>query len=126
MRLVPNLAAEFEEVCAQYDVSPDPLAKDVITLVKMFGDQNDDNDSLKSAWLEFLEEHKHQVTITMVGMILYLLITYWEKGQVLGVNLPTLERILVRDTVQQISDEIDRKSAANGNSQDDAQRPTLA
>jgi len=120
MRVVPNLAQEFEDVCAEYLASGDPMGRDIVTLVKMFGDEydhirSDGTPDYRTAWTTFLDEHKHQMVVTpMVGLVLYYLITYWEDGQVLGVQLPTLERMLVRDTVSEISDEIHRRSAANG------------
>lgn len=120
MRVVRNLAGEFEELCASY-AAVDQQGKDIVTLVKMFGDKYDHVRSdgipdFRAAWAEFLDEHKHQVNaMPQVGLILYVLITYWEDGQLLAVQLPTLERMLVRDTISDISDEIDRRSAANGN-----------
>jgi hypothetical protein len=119
MRLVPNLSGEFEELCESY-AAVDQQGKDIVTLVKMFGDEYDYlrfevAPEFVMAWEAFLEEHKHQVTVPMVGLILYVLITYWDMGPLLATQLPTLERILIRDTVQDISDEIDRRSAANGN-----------
>jgi len=120
MRLVPNLAQEFEDICQDYLASGDPIGKDIVTLVKMFGEEYDHirSDGIPDfgvAWVKFLEEHKHQMVVSpMVGLVLYYLITYWEDGQLLGVQLPTLERMLLRDTVSEISEEIERRSAANG------------
>lgn len=120
MRLVPNLAQEFEDICSDYLASGDPIGRDMVTLVKMFGDEydyvrSDGIADFRYSWTEFLEAHKHQMVVTpMVGLVLYYLITYWEDGQLLWAQLPTLERMLVRDTVSQISDEIERRSAANG------------
>lgn len=117
MRLVTNLANEFEELCEAYRLTPQ--GKDIVTLTIMFGQENDhlhdeEEPDFAGAWAKFLEEHKHQMTVSpMVGLLLYLLITYWDLGTQLALKLPTLERMLVRDTVQEISDEIHRK--ANGN-----------
>ena len=118
MRLVPNLAREFENVCAEYEAKG-PMGVDLVALVKMFGDNYDHvraNGNFAAAWAEFLDEHKHQLIVTpMTGLLLYNLVTYWEDGQMFAVQLPTLERMLIRDTVSDISEEIDRRSAENGN-----------
>lgn len=122
MRLVTNLAQEFEEMCGHYNTSSDPAGKDIVILVNMFGDEYDhlthesDVASFSRAWEKFLDEHKHQISVTpMCGLILHVLITYWELGHELWEGLPTLEKMLVRDTVAEISEEIDRQSAANSN-----------
>lgn len=117
MKVVPNLVGEFEELCAEYSAHGDQ-GKDIVILVKMFGEANDNLHTLgglKMNWVKFLEEHHRQMTMPMTGMILYVLVTYWHLGQKLFEALPTLEKMLLRDTVQEISEEIDRKSAANGN-----------
>jgi hypothetical protein len=117
MRVILNLAQEFEDVCAHYQDSG-PSGKDIVTLVKLFGDKYDhissDNISdFSSAWTEFLDEHKHQMTVyPMTGLVLYNLITYWDMGQMLFQALPALEKILVRDIVQDISDEINFRSGS--------------
>jgi hypothetical protein len=86
----------------------------------LFGDEydefDDETDALdfKMAWEKFLGEHQHQVTSNMVGLIIHLLVTYWQQGHQFFKSLPPLEKILARDTVQEISEEIDRRSAANG------------
>ena len=121
MRLVPGLAGEFEELCAEYS-AVDQQGRDIVTLVKMFCESHDhfeggvQNRDYVNAWEAFLSDHKHQVTVPMVGQIIYLLVTYWANGQRLYENLPHLEKILLRDTVQEISDEINRRSAAAGES----------
>lgn len=121
MRVVPSLAAEFEEMCEQYSNAPDPAGKDIVILVKMFGDENDRlrlevEPDFRAAWDKFLDEHKHQITVSpMLGLILHILVTYWDMGQLLFPQLPTLEKMLLRDIVQEISEEIQRRSAANGN-----------
>lgn len=119
MRVVPNLAGEFAEMCASYSAL-DQQGKDIVTLINMFGDEYDDlpseSEELTMAWFRFLDEHKHQVSVMpMVGLVLYHLVTYWDKGQLLFEALPTLEKMVIRDTVQEISQEIDRRSEANGN-----------
>lgn len=118
MRLAPNLAQEFEEICAEYE-AVDQQGRDMVALIKAFGDEYDhlrseSNPDFQGAWEEFLEEHKSQVTSAMVGMILYMLIMYWDLGSMLGDQISIMERILVRDTVQDISEEIERRSK-NGN-----------
>lgn len=116
MKVVPNLVGEFEELCAAYSAH-DEQGKDIVILVKMFGDANDNlhtSGSLKISWTRFLEEHHRQLTMAMTGQVLYVLITYWHLGHQLFESLPILEKMLVMDTVQEISEEIDRKSAANG------------
>ncbi len=119
MKLVPNLAQEFEEVCDHYNNSSDPAGKDIVALIKLFGDAHDDTPpgaELRAAWDAFLEEHKHQISVTpMCGLIIHVLITYWQSGHALFESLPPLERMLLRDTVMEISEEIDRQSAANSN-----------
>lgn len=119
MRVVPNLAAEFEEICAQYS-AVDQQGKDIVALVKMFGYEYDHLDDYSipdfgGAWRTFLGEHQHQMTVPMTGQVLYLLLTYWSLGQVMYQELPQLEKMLLRDTVQEISDEIQRRSVDNGN-----------
>lgn len=120
MRVAPNLVREFEELSAAYS-AVDQQGKDIISLVRLFGDEYDylrleEDPDFGAAWAKFLDEHKHQMTVMpMVGLVLYLIITYWDMGQVLAVKLPTLERMTVRDTQQDISDEIDRRSAESGN-----------
>jgi hypothetical protein len=114
MRVIPNLAQEFEEICAEYNAH-DQASKDIVTLVKMFGNEYDDLTSeFEKPWADFLEDHQHQATVKMIGMVIYLLLTYWENGQLLFGDLPLLEKMLLRDTFQDISDEIERRSAANG------------
>lgn len=121
MRLVPSLAQEFEEMCEHYSTSSDPAGKDIVILVKMFGDQYDHLRSetepdFRGAWEKFLDEHKSQISVSpMAGLILYILVTYWDMGPMFWLGLPTLERMLVRDTIQEISEEINRRSVANGN-----------
>ena len=118
MRVVANLAQEFEEMCQDYLASGDPIGRDIAVLVRKFGDDADqvEPDGYGAAWAKFLEEHKHQMIVSpMTGLILHFIITYWEGGQVLALQLPTLERMLVRDTISDISDEINRRSEANGN-----------
>lgn len=108
------MAAEFEEICAEYNAH-DQASKDIVTLTKMFGDEYDElTTDFKTAWAFFLNEHQHQATVKMLGMVIYLLLTYWEKGQMLFEELPLLERMLLRDTFQEISEEIERNSAENG------------
>lgn len=119
MKLVSNLAAEFEELCAYYSAH-DEQGKDIVTLVRMFGDEHDHLQSemdpdFVAAWEKFLVDHQHQMTVIMTGMVLYVLTNYWHLGQDLFESLPTLEKMLVRDTVQDISDEIARRSEANRN-----------
>lgn len=120
MKVVSNLSQEFDEVCASYSAH-DQQGKDIVTLVKLFGDEYDHLRSetepdFRGAWDKFLDEHKHQIIVMpMLGLVLYNLITYWDMGQMLYSSLPTLEKMLVRDTVQDISDEINRRSAVNGN-----------
>lgn len=119
MRVVSNLVHEFEEIKTEYS-NFDQQGQDIATLVVMFGDEYDyfdeDTDSLdfKMAWEKFLGEHSHQVNSNMVGLIIHLLVTYWQQGHQFFKALPPLEKILARDTVQEISEEIDRRSAANG------------
>lgn len=118
MRVVANLAQEFEEMCQDYLASGDPVGRDIAILVRKFGDDADQAgpDDYGAAWAKFLEEHKHQMIVSpMTGLVLHLIITYWENGQALALQLPTLERMLVRDTISDISDEIKRRSEANGN-----------
>ncbi len=118
MRVIPNKAQEFDQLCDEYS-EHDEQGRDIVILVKMFAE---DCDSLKLttdldysvAWRHFLEEHQHQVTSAMVGMIIYVLMTYWDKGIVLFDALPPMEKILLKDTVQDISEEIERRSAENG------------
>lgn len=119
MRVVSSLIGEFEELCAEYS-AVDQQGKDIVTLVRLFGDENDhlreqEDPDFVVAWEKFLGEHKHQITVMpQVGLILYVLVTYWDMGQMLAESLPTLERMALRDTVQEISEEIDRRSAASG------------
>ena len=118
MKISPNLEHEFEELCAEYS-SHDSQGRDIVFLVKEFGDRHhglshEPGPHFAEAWSLFLEEHKHHVTVGMVGMILYVLVTYWDMGASLFESLPPLEKILLRDSVQDISDEIQRRSA-NGN-----------
>jgi hypothetical protein len=120
VRLVPNLADEFGQLSAEYD-SVDQQGKDMIALVKMFGDEYDhlrreEEPDFGGAWTKFLDEHKHQLNVApMTGLVLYFLITYWDMGPMLYDALPTLEKMLIRDTVQEISAEINRRSAQYGN-----------
>lgn len=120
MRIRPGLEAEFEEMCENYS-NANEQGKDLVVLIKMFGDQFDYmrgevEPNFAEAWSMFLEEHKHQVNVQpMVGLMLYVLVSYWDMGPLLGSQLPTLERILLRDTVQDISDEIKRRSEEFGN-----------
>lgn len=116
MRIVPNLEREFEELCVEYSAH-DEQGRDIVFLVKEFAENCDDTRprletdlDYSVAWREFLEEHKHQVTSQMIGMIIYTLMTYWDMGRVLYDALPPLEKILLRDTVQEISEEIERRS----------------
>ena len=117
MRVVPNLVGEFDEICFEYS-KVDQAGKDIVALTKLFGDENDafdedtDGVDFHLAWSKFLDEHKHQMTIPMVGMVIYLLVTYWPQGQRLFRFLPPLEKMLARDTVAEISDEIERRSDA--------------
>lgn len=119
MRLVSSLAQEFGEVCAHYE-GYGPAGKDIVTLVKLFGDtydhiRGDDIPDFAAAWAEFLGEHSHEMIVSpMTGLVLYNLLTYWEDGQLMAVQLPTLERMLIRDTTSDISEEINRRSEANG------------
>lgn len=120
MRLVPHLSQEFEELCAHY-AAVDQEGKDIVSLVKLFGEEYDHVRSEKDpdyvvAWETFLNQHKHQVTVMpMLGLVLHILVTYWEDGHLLYETLPTLEKMVLRDTIQEISDEIERGSEANGN-----------
>jgi hypothetical protein len=115
MRVVTNLAGEFEDVCENYEAHG-PQGRDMVTLIKKFGDEYDhlrseEDPDFVVAWETFLQEHQHQMIVhPMTGLILYNLITYWDMGQMFYTALPTLEKMLVRDTVMEISDEIDRKS----------------
>lgn len=119
MRVIPNMAEEFEEICAEYNAHS-PSGRDIVTLTKMFMDKHDyfekgvQNSEYSHAWDILLKEHMNQASIQMVGMVLYLLVTYWQYGQRLYENLPALEKMLLRDTVQEISEEIQLRSAANG------------
>lgn len=114
MKLLPNMAEEFEEICAEYNAH-DQASRDIVTLVKMFGDEYDElTFEFGLAWKNFLDEHQHQATVKMLGMVIYLLLTYWEKGRLFFEDLPILEKMLLRDTFQEISEEIERRSAANG------------
>lgn len=118
MRIIASLEAEFIDVCFEYPKRP--YGQDIITLVTKFADEYDyfdedtDNLMIRMAWGQFLDEHQHQMTIPMVGMVIYLLLTYWPEGQRMFQALPTLEKMLLRDTFSEISDEIDKQSAANG------------
>lgn len=119
MRVVPNLKQEFEEVCAHYE-GYGPVGKDIVTLVKLFGDKydhirGDGIPDFAAAWAEFLDEHSHEMIVSpMTGLVLYNLLTYWQDGQLMAEQLPVLERMLIRDTASDISEEIERRSAANG------------
>jgi hypothetical protein len=62
-----------------------------------------------------LYESRNQITVQMVGVMLYLLVTYWARGQDFYKALPELEKMLLRDTFFEMQDEIERRSAANGN-----------
>lgn len=115
MILVSNLTQEFEELCTEYSAH-DVQGRDIIFLVKEFADHCEHREmemsfDYRDAWRGFLEEHGHQVTVQMIGMTIYVLMTYWDKGRELYEALPPLEKILLRDTVQEISDEIERRSA---------------
>lgn len=112
MNLVPNLASEFEEICVEY-TKHDQEGADIITLVKLF-DEYVGDEEYAVTWKRFLSKHAHQVTAPMVGQIMYLLVTYWAHGHELFEGFPPLEKILLRDTVQEISDEVHRRSEANG------------
>ena len=119
MRVVPNLVREFENIKTEYSKF-DQQGQDIATLVVMFADEYDefdeDTDALyfKMAWEKFLGEHSHQVTSNMAGLIIHLLVQYWQHGHQFYKALPPLEKILARETVQDISEEIKRRSAANG------------
>lgn len=121
MLVVPNLAREFDELCDEY-AKFDQDGRDIIVLVKLFGDAyddfSDDTESvvLSTAWQNFLDEHQYQMSMTMAGLVLYLLITYWPQGQKMYPTLPVLEKMLLRDTIQQMSEEIERRSAENSDS----------
>ena len=112
MELVPNLAGEFEEICAEY-AAHDQEGADIIALVKLFDGYVGD-EPYEATWKKFLSKHAHQMTVPMVGQVMYLLVTYWAYGHKLYECFPPLEKILLRDTVQDISEEIQRKSEANG------------
>jgi hypothetical protein len=120
MRLVPHLSQEFEELCAHY-AAVDQEGKDIVSLVKLFGDtydhlRSEEDPDFVVAWETFLNEHKHQVTVMpMLGLVLHILVAYWDMGPMLYEALPTLEKMVLRDTIQEISDEIDRRSEVNGN-----------
>lgn len=121
MRIRPGLEHEFLEVMASYRNVGDLQGMDIARLVEMFCEEFDhlreeEEPDFGEAWKMFLEEHKNHVNaMPMVGLILYNVITYWEMGPLLGAQLPTLERIVLRDTIQDIADEIDRRSAESGN-----------
>ena len=120
MRVISNLAGEFELLCADY-INGGVEGKDLVALVMIFGDEYDhlgEDDSefeFTKAWTKFLGEHKHQVTVQMVGLLLNTLVTYWPPGEKLYAALPVLEKILLRETIQNISDYIAWRSAENGN-----------
>ncbi|HEY6020518.1 MAG TPA: hypothetical protein VIY48_11715 [Candidatus Paceibacterota bacterium] len=115
MRVIPNLEHEFIEICEEYS-KVDQSGKDIITLVKMFAEANEDITPkglpLDVAWHDFLNEHARQVTAPMVEQILYLLLTYWEVGQTFFAFLPPLEKILLREVIFKMSEEIQRRSDA--------------
>lgn len=123
MRVIPNLGLEFEELCIEYSAHS-PSGQDMITLVRKFMSEHDhfdngvSNGEYSHSWDVLLKEHMNQMTVQMVGMVIYLLTTYWAYGARLYENLPPLEKILLRDTVQEISDEIERRSAVSGNEVD--------
>lgn len=115
MRVVLNLEQEFIEVCERYS-NVDQSGKDIVTLVKMFAEANEDitvkSPPLDVAWKDFLHNHQMQVTEPMVEQILYLLLTYWEVGQTFFAYLPPLEKILLREVIFKMSEEIQRRSDA--------------
>lgn len=120
MRVVPGREREFEQLCEHYVSADDPAGKDIVTLVQMFAEENDflrseDEADFRGAWEVFLGNHKNEVSVVpTLGLILYVLVTYWDMGQLLAVSLPTCERMLIRDTIAEMSREIDRRSAENG------------
>lgn len=120
MRVIANLAAEFQEIYTRYTDSG-AEGSDLVVLTTMFGDEydhfDDDTDYLdfRMAWEKFLGEHKSKVTVQMVGMIIYLLVTYWPQGQRLHQSMAPLEKILAWEIIQEISEEIKRQSGENGN-----------
>lgn len=124
MRVIANLAQEFDEMMASYTTMGGGEGKDMVILVNLFGDRYDHirGDGIPdfgAAWAEFLDEHKHQMTVwPMTALILNILVTYWEDGQLLFQGLPHLEKMLVRDIVMEISEEQKRRSE-NGNSSGD-------
>jgi len=121
VRIIANLIGEFTELSGEY-IKSGPQGADLIKLVTIFGDANDefddDTDALyfKAAWERFLEEHKRNVTVEMVGVVIYLLVTYWPQGQKLHESLPMLEKILVWEIMQEGSEEIRRRSEENSDS----------
>lgn len=118
MRVIANLAAEFEEICTEYSNAGES-GKDIITLLGLFcneyDDCDDDTDPLyyKTYWQSFVEEHQHQLTSNMIGMIIYLIVSYWPQGQAFFTALPITDKMLYRETVSDISAEIQRRSAEN-------------
>lgn len=118
MKLVPQLAEEFEGVCAHY--SQDPRGRDVVHLAKKFMeqyehfDQGVSNAEYTHAWDVFLSDHTNIITVQQVGVVIYVLLTYWVHGQRLFENMPRLEKMLLRDTWFEMQDEMERQSALNG------------
>lgn len=104
-------------MCDDYDAAG-PTGKDLVILIKMFGTENDhlrsENDpDYRGAWERFLDEHSHQMTTfptPMVGLALYVLINYWDLGSLLYESLPTLEKMMIRDTLLDMSETIKARS----------------
>lgn len=122
VQTVPNLTQEFDEMMAQYSTMGGGEGKDIEILVKLFAEECEsqdlkDSDLIGAAWVKFLGEHKHQMTVwPMTALVLNILATYWVFGQSLFQGLPELEKMLVRDIVMEISDRQEELSVKNGNS----------
>lgn len=117
MRIKPNLIQEYEELAQTYREA-NVQGRDLMTLVEMFGNEYDylvdDSHPTEYAmvWRDFLEEHQHQMTVfpePMVALLINILGTYWQQGERLYEALPTLEKMVVRDLVADMSREISRR-----------------
>lgn len=116
-----HLVREYDELSAHYRAANEQ-GRDVVSLAEMFVDEygyleaGGDKTDFELAWRDFLGLHQHQMIVhpTMAGLVIYLLVNYWDQGEKLYEALPTLEKMLLRDTVQMMSDEINRRSAENG------------